>query len=174
MADFSDIRELRDLILLLAPRVGSMIDVTKISSELGVARPRIYQYLEFLQGVYMIKLLPKFSQSIDRKVAGGKKIYFTDTGLLRIIGEINEAQAFENTIVNQLTSYGDLSFYNLRNTAEIDFILDKKTAFEAKLTGTSEYYKDLKKIANKIGIDSYYVISKNFREEKGLISPVAL
>src|SRR3989338_8765161 len=72
LSDYSDIRELRDMILLLVPRVGSMLDVTRLSSELGVDRVKIYRFLEFLQGTFFIRLLPRFSRSIDRAVAGGK------------------------------------------------------------------------------------------------------
>jgi predicted AAA+ superfamily ATPase len=174
LSDFTDVRELRDLFLLLVPRIGSMLDISKLSSELGVDRTKIYSYLDFLQGVFVIKLLPKYSKSIDRAVAGGKKIYFSDTGLLRVIGEINESQAFENTLVNQLKAYGELSFYNKRNTAEIDFIVDKKYALEAKLTGTVEDLNSLKKLSDKLKIDNYYVISKKFSETEKIISPVVL
>lgn len=34
LSDYKDIRELRDLILLLVPRVGSLLDVSKLASEL--------------------------------------------------------------------------------------------------------------------------------------------
>lgn len=171
LSDYSDIRELRDLILLLVPRVGSMLDISKIASELGVKRSKIYSYVEFLQGIFIIKLTPKFSKSVDRSIAGGKKVYFSDTGLLRSIGDISDSQGFENTLANQLSFYGDLSFYNQRNTSEIDFIVNKEYAFEAKLTGTIEDLKSIKKLSNKLGINKSFVISKNFREIDGIVSP---
>jgi hypothetical protein len=151
-----------------------MLDVTKIASELGVNRPKIYQYLEFLQGTFIIKLLPKYSQSIDRKIASGKKVYFNDTGLLKIIGNINDAQIFENAVINQLARYGNISFYNKRNTAEIDAILEKKSAFEIKLKGIDQDLRKLKKISSGLKIRKHYIISKNFIEKSGFISPVAL
>ena len=65
LSDYTDIRELRDLILLLVPRVGSMLDVTRLASELSIDRVKIYRFLEFLQGTFFIRLLPRFSNSID-------------------------------------------------------------------------------------------------------------
>src|SRR3989344_4975677 len=124
LSDYTDIRELRDIILLLVPRVGSMLDITRLSSELSIDRVKIYRFLEFLQGTFFIKLVPRFSQSIDRAVAGGKRVYFTDTGLLNVVGKVGEAQLFENAVINQLVRFGKVSFYNKRNTAEIDAILD--------------------------------------------------
>jgi len=175
LSDYSDIRELRDMILLLVPRVGSMLDVTRLSSELSVDRVKLYRFLEFLQGTYFIRLLPKFSNSIDRSVAGGKKVYFSDTGLLNIIGKVSEAQIFENAVINQLTQYGKVSFYNKRNTAEIDAILDDKSfSFEMKLTGTLSDLSKLSDISTDLGISEAFVISKKFQDKNGFLSPVIL
>lgn len=174
IADYKDIRELRDLILLLVPRVGTMLDITKLAGELGVDRPKIYNYLEFLQGVFFIKLLPKFSQSIDRAVAGGKKVYFSDTGILNVIGRVNDGQLFENSVINQLSEFGQLSFYNKRNTAEIDVVLDKKIAFEIKLTPTENDLNKLENISEKIGIDQCYLIGKNYRDFRKTITATGL
>ncbi|KKQ40619.1 MAG: ATPase [Candidatus Magasanikbacteria bacterium GW2011_GWA2_37_8] len=172
LSDYADIRELRDLILLLVPRIGSMLDVTKLSIELGVARQKIYSYLEFLQGVFFIRLVPKFSKSIDRSVAGGRRVYFTDTGLLNTLGNVNDSQLFENAVVNQLASYGEISFYNHRHAEEIDIILNKKIALEVKLTGTSNDVKQVNKLASKIGLAQAKVVSYKFADLKDIISPV--
>ncbi len=172
LSDYSDIRELRDMILLLIPRVGSMLDVTRLSSELSIDRVKMYRFLEFLQGTFFIRLLPRFSKSIDRSVAGGKKVYFTDTGILNVIGKVSEAQLFENSIINQLVRYGKVSFYNKRNTAEIDAILDKHTAFEVKLTGTQQDLSKLSALSSELSVSQAFVVSKKFQEKNGFLSPV--
>jgi len=164
-ADIKDIRELRDLILLLVPRTGNILDITRLSSELGINRVKMYNYLEFLQGVFLIKLIPKYSHSIDRSVAGGRKVYFTDSGLLNIIGKVNEGQLFENTVANQLSHYGGLTYYNKRNTAEIDFIIDKELAFEVKLNATK---KDLEKLCR------YWLVTKKYSELDKTLFPMFL
>ena len=174
LSDIKDIRELRDLILLLVPRIGNLLDVTKISNELKINRVKLYNYLELLQGVFFLKLIPKYSKSIDRSVAGGKKVYFSDTGLLNMIGRVNDGQLFENMIANQLTNYGEISFYNKRNSSEIDFILNKEIALEVKLTATNKDFKKLKNIAEKLGIEKQYLISKNFTETDKTIYPMFL
>jgi predicted AAA+ superfamily ATPase len=172
LSDYKDIRELRDFVRLLVPRVGSMLDITKISVELGITRVKSYSYLEFLQGTYFIRLLSKFSQSIDKSIAGGKKFYFADTGLLKLIGNVNDGQLFENAVVNQLSQFGDLSFYNKRNTAEIDIILNNEKAFEVKLNATTYDYERLKKLSGKIGIKKCYLVSLNYKEIKNVIYPM--
>ena len=47
MADFREINVFRDLLLLLLSRVGSKLDVSKLSREVGVTRETIYSYLSF-------------------------------------------------------------------------------------------------------------------------------
>jgi len=165
LSDFSDIREIRDLILLLAPRVGSRISISKLASELRINRPKVYSYLEFLEGIFFIRFLSKFSNNIGRSIVGGKKIYFADTGILNVVGNVNDAQLLENAVVNQLGQYGELSFYNKRNTSEIDVILDKKKCFEIKLTGTQSDERRLQKIAKSIKLQEAFIVSKNFRED---------
>lgn len=172
LSDYKDIRELRDLLLLLVPRVGSMLDITKLAGELGVKRVKIYSYLEFLQGTFFIYLLPKFSRSIDRAVAGGKKIYFSDTGILNTIGAVNDAQLLENAAVNQLTAYGGLSYYNQRNTAEIDAIVNKKMALEIKLSASENDYRKLAKLAVKLGLPYFRVVSLKYNGNSQFTSPV--
>lgn len=152
--------------MLLVPRVGSRLDITRLASELSVDRVKIYRFLEFLQGTFFIKLLPRFSRSIDRAVAGGKKAYFTDTGILNAIGKVSEAQVFENAVVNQLNRFGQVSFYNKRNTAEIDVIVDNQAAFEVKLTGAPQDFFKLSALSSGLGISKVFIISKKFQETK--------
>ena len=174
LSEIRDIRELRNLILLLIPRTGNILDITRLASELGISRVKIYDYLEFLQGTFFLYLVPKFSNSIDRSVAGGKKVYFSDTGLLNLMGKVNDGQLFENTVANQLSVYGDLSFYNKRNTAEIDFILKKETAFEAKLNAIPADRGKVLKTASQIGIKNCFIVCKNYSGLEGTINGVMI
>lgn len=172
LSDYKDIQELRDLIILLAPRVGSLLDISKIASELSLSRAKIYNYLEFLNGIFFIKLIPKHSKSIDKTIVGRKKIYFSDTGILQMITKINSGQLLENGVINQLKDYGDLSFYNYRNTQEIDVILNKKIALEIKLSGGDYDKKKLDKISQKLKLKESYIISQNYKEGGNFISPI--
>ncbi len=174
LSDYKDIRELRDLILLLVPRVGSMLDISKLGIELGVERKKIYSYLEFLEGTFFLRLIPKFSHSVDRSVAGGKKVYFCDTGLLKMIGNVNDGQLLENGVANQLAPLGDISFYNKRNTMEIDFIYNKEIAFEIKTKASENDIEKTQEISKKLGLSKSFVVSLNYIDHKNVISPYQL
>ena len=171
VSELKDIRELRDLILLLAPRNGNMIDISKIASELGVTRVKVYGYMEFLQGIFFLKLVSKYTKSVDKSVAAGKKVYFSDTGILNLVAKVTEGQLLETVICNQLEAYGQLSFYNKRNTAEIDFILNHESAFEVKVKADQNDFVKLKKLSETLEISNSYVISKKFVDMEGVIFP---
>jgi predicted AAA+ superfamily ATPase len=158
-SELKDVKELRDLILLLGPRNGNILDVSRLSSELGINRVKIYNYLEFLEGTFFLRLIPKYTSDIDRSVAGGKKVYFSDTGILNLITTPNPGQLLETTVANQLHHYGKISFYNRRNTAEIDFILNDEIAFEVKHKAIVQDLHKLKKIATGLYVSRYFIIS---------------
>ena len=170
-SELKDVRELRDLILLLAVRNGNMLDITKLSSELGVNRVKMYNYLEFLESIFFLKLLPKYSESVDRTVVGGKKVYFSDTGILNLVAKVTDSQLLETAVANQLGYYGELCFYNKRNSAEIDFILNKEIAFEVKQKAIESDYKKLQKLAGNIGITRQFVISNTLVEHENTVYP---
>jgi predicted AAA+ superfamily ATPase len=169
--ELKDVRELRDLILLLAPRSGNILDITKLSSELGVNRVKIYNYLEFLQGIFFIKLISKFSRSVDRSVAAGKKIYFSDTGILNIVSKVTDGQLFETAVCNQLQPFGELSYYNKRNESEIDFIVNQQIALEVKTKATPKDLDKLNKITKSLDISKGYIISRNFTSLEQIVFP---
>jgi len=169
--ELKDVRELRDLILLLAPRNGNMIDISKIASELGINRVKVYSYIEYLQGIFFLKLVSKHTGSIDKSVAAGKKVYFSDTGILNLIAKVTEGQLFETAVCNQLDSWGKLSFYNKRNSAEIDFILNNETAFEVKITAVRSDMEKLKKLTGTLNLNDYYLISRKYSNMDKVIFP---
>ncbi len=169
--ELKDVRELRDLILLLVPRNGNILDVTRLASELGVNRVKVYSYLEFLEGTFFIRTIPRYSESIDRSVAGGRKLYFCDTGLLNLAGKVTDGQLLETAMASQLSRYGKLSYFNKRNSAEIDFILDNHTAFEVKVRATGSDMLKLKRLSESIGINRYHLISQNPADIPSLLYP---
>jgi len=162
LSDFKDLGKLRDTILLLAGRIGSKIEVSKIAVEIGVSRETIYSYLYFLERTYFIFLVSPFAKNINGEVRGAKKIYFCDTGLLNQISKVSEGILFENAVFLNLKNYGKVNYYQRYKGPEIDFILDETIGFEVKLNARTVNINKLKRIAESIGLKEYYVISKDF------------
>lgn len=164
LADFKETGKLRDLILLLSNRAGSKVEISKLSSELGVSRESIYAYLGFLEKTYFIFLLSPFSGSRDGEIRGAKKVYFCDTGLLNYLGKVSEGAALENAVFHNLRKYGQLNYYEKYSGAEIDFVLDGKVAFEVKITGNAGDIKKLERVTHKLKLAESYVVTKNYAD----------
>jgi predicted AAA+ superfamily ATPase len=169
LADFKEIGNLRDTILLLAGRSGSKIEISKISIEIGVSRQTIYSYLNFLEKTYFISLVLPYSKGINGEVRGARKVYLCDTGILNYLVKVDEGKIFETSIYNSLKRIGKINYYEKYRGPEIDFILNGEIAFEVKIFPTLTDLKRLKKICENLQIKKYYLISKNFVELENTI-----
>ncbi|MDO8529422.1 MAG: ATP-binding protein [bacterium] len=169
LADFRDLSKLRDLIILLAARTGSKLEITKLASEMGVSRETIYNYLSFLEKTYFIFLISPFSRNSDREVSGARKVYLCDTGILYLLGGASDGSIFENAAFLNLKKYGKINYYQKRSGTEIDFILNKETGFEVKNKGNNSDLKKLNRISQSLKLKEYYVVSRKYSEEAGII-----
>jgi len=174
LADFKEISAFRNLILLLMQRVGSKIEISKLASEVGVSRETIYSYLSFLEATYFVHFVRPFSKNVDREVSGGRKVYLCDSGVLNNFAKVSEGSLFENSIFLNLKKYGKTNYYQRRSGVEIDFILNNKIALEAKLSGTIFDLKRLVRTSKLLGINQYYLITKNFNKNKYFIPAIEL
>ena len=162
LGDFKKDEKIRDMLLLLAERVGSKLDVQKLSQELGVARETVYQYLAFLEGTYFIHTIKPFSQSRDIEIRKTPKIYLCDCGLANQIAKLNRGSLFEQAIFQGLKPKGEINYYQRKSGAEVDFILNKKFAFEVKITPQQSDLNGLARVCHEIGIKDYKLISLNY------------
>jgi len=170
LADFKEINKFRDLLLLLLKRIGTKLDISKLSSELGVSRETIYSYISFLEKTYFINLILPLTKSIDREVSGTKKVYICDNGIAKYIGRCDDGNILENAVFNNLRSYGEIKYYERRSGGEIDFILsDKNIALEVKNKGDEKDYYKLKRISESLKLKEFYIITKEYVDKKGFI-----
>ena len=169
LADFKDTTKLRDLILLLIPRVGSRIEVAKLAASLGVSRETVYSYLSFLEKTYFISLISKFSSSIDRQAAGTQKLFLCDVGMVNNLGKASEGQLFEQGVFQNLHLDHTVNFYNKDGGSEIDFIVDKKIALEVKTSVSKRDIDHLKRRTQSLNLPEAYIISKEYSEKKEVI-----
>lgn len=174
LADFKDITKLRDLILLLIPRVSSRIEVAKLAATLGVARETVYSYLSFLEKTYFISLISKFSGSIDRQAAGTQKLFLCDGGMVNNLGKASDGQLLEQAVFQNLHTDHTLHFYNKGGANEIDFVVDERVALEVKTSVSRRDINHLKRRSQSLDLPEAYVISKEYSEEKEVILAIDL
>lgn len=161
LADFSDERIIYALTKLLASRIGSKIDYSKLSRLTGVSRPTVKNYLTFFEKTYLIHTVSVYTKNRDREIVKARKLYFCDTGLANVLSEISSGAQFENTVYNQLARTGQVQYYSLKNGNEIDFILNEKMAFETKETPTEVDLHKLRSISSLAKIKKFYLIGRH-------------
>lgn len=160
----SDIRNpanLYKLIQLLSVRVGTKLDISKLTSITGISRPTVENYLDLLEKSYLIRTVPVISNSPDREITKAKKVYFLDNGIASISADLGSGSKFENAVFNQLLHRGELAYYQLKSGKEIDFILNRQACFEVKETATETDLKNVCKLASNLNIDQCYVIGRH-------------
>lgn len=160
LGDVSSSDILYRLILLLANRVGSKLDYTKIASLLGINRLKVKDYILLLEHTYLIRTIRPFTKGIDKEITKQPKLYFTDNGLLNVCGQINTGALFENAVANQLCNIGEVNFYEKSSGTEIDFILDKKIAIEVKETPGDFDLKSLNRRAKPLEMKTTFLIGR--------------
>lgn len=168
LADFHNTAKLRDLILLLIPRVGSKIEIAKLANSLAISRQTTYNYLSFLEHTYFIAFLSKFSKSIDRQAAGSKKLYLCDSGMANVLGKASEGQLLEQSVFQSLRPHYHLNFF-YKDASEIDFIIDEKIACEVKTGASKRDIAHLKVKAESLDLKKYYVVSREYSKEEKVI-----
>jgi len=170
LAEFQDIGKLQECMLLLIARAGSKLNISRISSELGVSRSTVNSYLSFLQYTYFISLVPPYSRSADREISGAKKVYLCDTGILNHMAQVSSGAVLENAVFNALKPGNEIRYYQRRSGGELDFVLKKRgIAIEVKETAIEQDVRRTEEIAADLGLKHGYVITKSFSAKKGFI-----
>jgi predicted AAA+ superfamily ATPase len=163
IADFRKIDELQQLLKILAVRIGNKLDYTKLSSIVGVSRPTLKTYLEFLEKTYVIYQLPAYAGP-DKATVLGRKLYFRDNGIAGILAHPGEGALFENAVFNQLWNYGALAYLSKGNEYEVDFILTPSDAqpagLEVKYHPIETDDQKVKRIARKNGFSQAWIVGK--------------
>lgn len=162
IGEFRNNTIVRDLILLLATRAGSKIDIQKLASELGVSRVTINEYLAFLEGTYFITLISPYSTNRDTEIRGAKKVYLCDTGLLNVLGKAESGAVFENMVFHQLKKSGEVKYYQRKSMVEVDFVVNEKESWEVKIKASSHDIKLVNRIGGELGLEKNHVVSLEF------------
>ncbi len=154
-------------IKLLAGRVGQIVNLQRMSGEVGVSAPTLASWLSVLEASYIVFRLPCFFKNFGKRLTKSPKVYFTDVGLAAyLLGIKNPDQAardpvfgglFENlVVVEALKSRYNLGqesgLYHFRDARglEVDLLLNlgqKLYPFEIKSARTfdSSFSKGLEK-----------------------------
>ncbi len=157
-------------IKLLAGRVGQIINYQSLASDVGVDSKTIKQWLSILEASFIVFALPPYFENFGKRIIKSPKYYFTDTGLLSYLLDIEKAaqvardplmgSLFENLVVLEAlkTRYNqglsaNLYFFRDYQGNEIDLLFksgSQLTGLEIKAAATwnSSFKKGLQRFSD--------------------------
>ena len=135
---------------MLGYEQGSMLNASKMASNLMVSSQSVGRYLDLLVDLLLVRRLPPYLKNMTKRLVKSPKIYIRDSGLLHallgindfnhllghsIVGSSWEGFVIEN-LLNVVPDRTISSFYRSTQGAEIDLLLElpnqEKWAIEIK------------------------------------------
>lgn len=130
---------------------GQMVNQAAIASDAQVPRSTVREYFEILEDTLLASRLPAWTRTVKRKALSTAKMYLFDVGVARHLQHRRGlrarspefGEAFEAWLHHELRAWldyrlpaGSLHYWRSRSGFEVDFILDERTAIEAKAKPT--------------------------------------
>ena len=108
-----------------------VISINKIYNELKssgikIGKNSLYEYLEYLQSVYLVLVLQRYDRSLINQELGEKKVYSIDVGLNNAVEfkfSDDIGKALENMVFLELKRKEAEIFYHRDDKSECDFIV---------------------------------------------------
>lgn len=164
--------------MMLANAQGGIWNAESFAKALGITRPTVNRYLEFLEGSFMVRVLSPFHQNIKKRLVKSPKVFIRDTGLLHSLTGVDSMDALINQllvgpswegfvieqIIAKLKEEYEYYFYRTHQGAECDLLLVKngvvKTAIEIKNTLSPRLSKGMQISMEDTGAENGVIICR--------------
>lgn len=148
--DISQIKKLKKLLYLLATNVPFIPNITDIAKSTNISRPKVYDYLEYLENAKVINSLKNKEKGYNI-LSKPEKLFMQNTNIsYAITSGIDTGSAregfFVNQIKNALNVQTKLTDDKIFGTKSGDFLVDGKYIFE--IGGKNKDFSQIKNINN--------------------------
>lgn len=124
---------------MLAHYHGQTWNGAEIAKSLGISEPTVKRYVEFLEGLYLVRQLNPWHSNMGKRMVKSPKLYIRDSGILHYflgiasgrelllhpkLGASWEGYAIEEIL--KTVPHEDAFFWATQNKAEIDLVLLRK------------------------------------------------
>jgi uncharacterized protein len=99
--DVRNIKQITDLyhfqifLRLCAGRIGQLLNVSSLATEIGISSPTVKSWLGVLEASYLIVLLQPHHHNLNKRIVKQPKLYFLDTGLACALAKIDTPRTLE-------------------------------------------------------------------------------
>ncbi len=98
-----DLAQFQRFLVLLAGRVGQIVNHSALANDVGVSGTTIKNWLSVLKASYVVFELPPYFENVRKRVVKSPKVYFTDVGLAAfLLGIRTEEQAYRDPLRGNL------------------------------------------------------------------------
>ena len=143
--------QFRRLLAMLALQQGATLNASRLAAGLGIDAKTVRRYLDLLEGLFLLRLLPPWSGNAAKRLVKAPKVYWRDSGLAHALAGIRgiedllgnplcgpswEGYCIEQ-ILNRCGGRCRASFYRTQAGAEVDLVLEspqRVVAVEIKRT----------------------------------------
>ncbi|EST38831.1 hypothetical protein N566_05375 [Streptomycetaceae bacterium MP113-05] len=169
VAEITKSADMRRLLSLLAAQTSGLLNMSRLASELGVSAPTVRSYIDILETVYLIRLVPAWSTNLTTRAVATPKMMFVDSGLAAHLGGDGArpetvGPLIENFVLGELArqltwsqASARLHHYRDRDQYEVDAILESNAgdvvAVEVKAAESvrGDDFRGLRHVQRRLG-----------------------
>jgi len=133
-------RRLRVLWTMLTHIHGGLLNTSDLGRSLGVSHHTVADYLDLLEGAFMIRRLQPFHSNVKKRLVKAPKVYLRDTGLLHFLAGLRGPHeletwprcgfSFEGMVIEELAAQAtarivrpEFYFWRTQTGAEVDLLI---------------------------------------------------
>ena len=165
LLNIENIRDFESFIRLIAANTAQELNMSRVSSDLGVSVPTVKRWLSVLEASYIIYLLPPYHSNFGKRIVKSPKIFFYDNGFVNYLLGIKDSEfllkgpmagpLFENAVIMEIVKLFHsrgikpfLYFWRSQSGIEVDLIIEtnvKHIPCEIKLSSSlkKSFYKNI-------------------------------
>ncbi len=173
----SDVSILRKLLLMLTQCQASTLNTQTLANSLGVSRPTVARYIDFMEKAYLLFRIEPFYVNIRKRLVKSPKIYLCDSGIFHslmgiqsldsLVGHPSVGASWEGFVIQQtravLPPGYDIWFFRTHEGAEADIVIsindEPKICAEIKWTNAPKLSKGFKNVISYLSTPNNYIIT---------------
>ena len=167
--------KMRQLWMMLAHYHGNLLNYSELGRSLGMTEKTIKNYVEVLEGTFMVRCLNPWFENIKKRQIKASKIYIRDSGVLHSLlgiqykdvkfhpklGASWEGFALEELISTLEVDYNDLYYWRTQNGAELDLMVvqgTKRVGYEFKYTDAPKVSRSMHTALKDLSLEKLNII----------------
>lgn len=159
---------------MLAHYHGQIWNGSQIASSLGISEPTVRRYVDWLEGLFLLRQLKPWHANLGKRMVKSPKLYIRDSGILHYFLGINSNRnllvhpqlgaSWEGYIIEEILKnipHEDSFFWATHNQAEIDLIILQKgelIGIECKRTDAPKITPSVRNAMKELDLKKVFIV----------------